>query len=170
MREIMFKAKGLKSNDWIYGYVVLFENQKKGYIIRPTESDEINSEILSSYRIDINTLCEYTGYRDSKERRIFTNDIIEYQENMCDDKLQTGIVKRGEELFYVISKLTKQSLSSIINRSSFAPVKIIGNRFDNDMPDNVYTSVGGFAEEGSESDHYMWGSEKAVDMVCDTEF
>lgn len=71
MRKILFKAKlvGWKDNpmcdEWVKGHFC------RSYLL---EADCIRTEYGGDYRIDINTLCQYTGENDGEEE-IWENDI-----------------------------------------------------------------------------------------------
>lgn len=65
MREILFKAKDESNDKWVEGYFAVWPNNK--YCI-----------IQDNYNVDINiaTLCQYTGLKDSCGNKIFENDLI----------------------------------------------------------------------------------------------
>lgn len=65
MREILFKALDKYNDKWVEGFYA-FWPENKYYIIQ------------NSCNIDINvtTLCQYTGLKDSLDTKIFEGDLI----------------------------------------------------------------------------------------------
>tara|TARA_Y100000004_G_C8944422_1_gene425652 strand:- start:748 stop:1122 length:375 start_codon:yes stop_codon:yes gene_type:complete len=72
MRDILIKAKNLDGpKEWIVGVPQYNWNGKKGF-----QLEEIKNEI-GNYNVETETICQFTGLEDSKENKIFENDIIE---------------------------------------------------------------------------------------------
>lgn len=80
MREILFKGKRIDNGEWVFGSMVLLEDN--GKFILPSNSKayvpEGRSVICScEFReIDPQTVCQYTGMNDEYGNKIFENDII----------------------------------------------------------------------------------------------
>lgn len=72
MRDILIKAKNLDGpKEWVVGVPQYNWDGEKGF-----QLEEIKNEI-GAYFIQIETLCQFTGLKDSKSNNIFENDIIE---------------------------------------------------------------------------------------------
>lgn len=83
MREILFKAKAInrdkgyhrtnyKNGDWVYGLITrLYDEQ---YENLPAEMTDENG--VSRIEIDHNTICQYTGFIDKNDTKIFESDIV----------------------------------------------------------------------------------------------
>ena len=74
MREILFKAKRLDSNEWVEGYYwsYLFRN----HYIRIAEYKN-GRFTIDDYEIDPDTLCQFTGVNDMNNNKICENDIVD---------------------------------------------------------------------------------------------
>lgn len=77
MREILFRAKRKnwrelpKEEWWVYGDVI---HEPIGMTIRHTEHG-----MSVRVPVDLETLCEYTGLKDKKGKRIWENDIVKHE-------------------------------------------------------------------------------------------
>lgn len=121
MRENLFRGKHIHvlspnqhiEGEWACGYLC-----DKNYI-RPTE---LHAEIL----VDLETVCQYAGYKDLKEIRVFEHDIV-----LCDNNKHIGhvVFKKGQ---FLIEWKGNPSLRKDIHywfteRRMF----VVGNMFDN---------------------------------------
>ena len=69
MREILFKAKRIKSGEWVTGH---YSKSFMGSHVISLKSDGI----LISDQIDPETLCQFTGAVTTNHERIFEGDIL----------------------------------------------------------------------------------------------
>jgi uncharacterized phage protein (TIGR01671 family) len=72
MKDILIKAKNLDGpKEWIVGVPQYNWDGEKGFQLEEIKND------IGAYFIQTETLCQFTGLKDSKENKIFENDIIE---------------------------------------------------------------------------------------------
>lgn len=126
-REILFKAKRLDNGELVEGHYYS-QVYHKGTIeeewyhfIKP-----IGSESWDSVRIDVFTLCQYTGLTDINGNKIWESDIVEI---------------RGEDGYYLIEWADGEAewiMYSKMNCNSFDfdnywshETEVVGNIFDN---------------------------------------
>lgn len=72
MRDILVKAKEIdNSSNWIVGLPQYNWTGKNCF-----QLEEIKNKV-GNYNVEVETVCQFTGLQDSKENKIFENDIIE---------------------------------------------------------------------------------------------
>ena len=88
LKEILFRAKSLRNNAWVYGYynnccwLGCNINQTKDYIM---------TTLGIMHEIDRNTLGQYSCFLDSNDKKIFEGDIIRYCDRLSYDCFEESI-------------------------------------------------------------------------------
>lgn len=78
-REIKFKAKRLDNGEWVCGF--FYQENDNTYIIADCQKDSpLNRNI--PYKIDPNTVCQFTGGVDNDGKELYENDIISYYKSI----------------------------------------------------------------------------------------
>lgn len=115
MREILFKAKDESNDKWVEGYFAVWPNNK--YCI-----------IQDNYNVDINiaTLCQYTGLRDSNGVKIFEGDLIKLTPNS--DSISVVLWNRDDCCFEIapLDSDVRFQLSSVLVKEAV----FVENKFD----------------------------------------
>ena len=79
-REILFRAKRIDNNEWIEGsFVKTFYNS---FIIPMNDETVRAMEIVPVYE---DSVCQFTGFHDRNEKKIFENDILDYIEGFISE-------------------------------------------------------------------------------------
>lgn len=91
MREILFRGKIVESDEWVYGsyYGLCRMTNKAGgfgyaHLIRQSNDEPL-------YRVDPETVGEYTGLTDTNGERIFEGDVVELEDRYCDKKWRAAV-------------------------------------------------------------------------------
>lgn len=84
MREILFRGRQANNKEWIYGYYAVIGARHAIIKAQPEDYYPAGGNVKESHGngvigIDPETVCQYTGLADKKGRKIFDNDILEFE-------------------------------------------------------------------------------------------
>jgi len=121
VREILFRAKRFRTDNWVVGYY-------DGYGVLPSMS--INPDDVFC-NIDYETLGQFTGRYDKDGVRIFEGDIVRLSLPIAKDLVYTAI---GKIIYDESCSFSCETLSKKVGTFPLAPdfkYEVIGNIYDN---------------------------------------
>lgn len=129
MREIRFRGKYVESGEWVYGYPIC-EDVIVGPIV------EFNDEYFNTefwYKVDPETVGQYTGLRDKNGKEIYEGDILD---GSWINPMTNEMVKK----LYEVSYDQGRYLAKLIGYHPYGTTmlyfenkiaEVIGNKWDN---------------------------------------
>lgn len=142
MREIKFRGKN-KDIGWVCGQLA-YDINGNAYIIQEVELDSsygIEETILFAtmwYRVEKETLGQYTGLKDKNGKEIYEGDIIEFSYDMFVGNFDTFVAKGKvvfeEGAFYVEAfenERTTEGEAYLLYSINLDTIEVIGNIYEN---------------------------------------
>ena len=138
MREILFRGKSTKTNQWIYGGFHIWEKRQVCVFGNDRLKDDEISCVLTvnsfadwnmprtmhAVEVIADTVGQYTGLTDRNGNKIFEGDIV----NILTENEEIGIIVYEDGGFVV--RADKFSVD-FINNINGTDVEVIGNKYDN---------------------------------------
>lgn len=140
MREILFRAKRIDNGEWVEGNLVfLFQTKAHEAFIIPIRFGNAFMQLREGdlgfrywYKVDKETICQFTGLCDKSGNKIWENDIFQ-----CTDETmvtQKDLIKYNEThaSFVRLHNTKKLGLQYLwIDEAICNHGEVIGNIFDN---------------------------------------
>lgn len=127
MREILFRGKRIDNGEWVYGayYGLCRMTNKAGDFGYAHLMRQSNDEPL--YRVDPETVGQFTGMYDRNGKKIFEGDIIAFRSSESIYEVAYDIT---DSKFIILLRNGKDSFLRFYNISAYY-FSVIANKWDN---------------------------------------
>lgn len=127
MREILFRGKRVDNGEWVYGayYGLCRMTNKAGDFGYAHLMRQSNDEPL--YRVDPETVGQFTGVYDRNGKKIFEGDIIAFRSSESIYEVAYDIT---DSKFIILLRNGKDSFLRFYNISAYY-FSVIANKWDN---------------------------------------
>ena len=82
MREILFKGKRKDNGEWVEGSLTYYKEFNGFAQIEYLHKWEDGEFTIVRKDVDPETVCQYTGLKDSKDNKVFEGDIVKYADRL----------------------------------------------------------------------------------------
>ena len=137
VKDILFKAKSIEDNNSVYAYSAwvigdFYRNETQSQIIYSWAiNSDFEPKIYIAKKVDPETLCMFTGFKDKSGKKIWEGDILEHTQSHA---RFTVIFDRGA--FFIRRNGTESTdiyLFELSERDSCLQFfEVVGNKFDTD--------------------------------------
>lgn len=127
MRGILFRGKAIATNEWVTGN--LLQTSLGETYIAPLSADIGD---VHSWRVDPETVGQYTGLNDVDNGSIYEGDVLEFE--LIPGKYSFGFVEWEENHALFLTRLSARNTTGI-----YTTGRIIGNIHDNpELGESIY--------------------------------
>ena len=126
-REIKFKGKRLDNGEWTCGY--FYQESGNTYIIEDRQKESMLNRNIT-YKVDPDTVGQYTGLKDKNGKEIYDGDILAHNGEPI-GYIVDGVRGYCFDVMYFSPKYEESwSLYGVVVNDFHGDVEIIGNIHD----------------------------------------
>lgn len=132
-REILFRAKRKDNGEWVEGNLLHFDDAYPEYenLIIPAEDANLWSNSAENeigidlfYKLESDTICQYTGLVDKNGTKIFENDVVSIGGELCTVRWQKDTAR------FVLNDDVARAHCDFGNYWGY-DLEVVGNIFEN---------------------------------------
>lgn len=124
IENIKFKAKRLDNKEWVCGY--FYEENGNTYIIENRQEESMLNRNIT-YEVDPSTVCQFTGLRDYKDKKVWEGDIIRNPEFPFEKRTVTWNEVGSSFMLKDKDEYENRAFSFLV---LFKKWTVVGNKFD----------------------------------------
>ena len=126
MRKSEFRGKRIDTGEWVYGHGYMIDNATVGHPVYVYSDAR-----FKHYKVDPDTVGQYTGFVDRNGVKIFKGDIFEFEHIITRKLCRSVVVWNNDEGMFGIKTGKKRMHFSGIPYMLRYGVKIVGKIHDN---------------------------------------
>lgn len=123
IRTIKFKAKRLDNGEWVKGDLI----HSTSYVGISYPSDEF-SDVPVVHRVDPETVCQFTGMKDSKGNEIWEGDLVNERYDLASIDNLYEVVYNIEEGNFAFKDI--DNADNYLSFVNLVDTFVVGNKFD----------------------------------------